>query len=53
MASTVLDARETPRAPSSPDRRRPPATVLATVLGSGVAFLDTTVVNVSLPRCAW
>ena len=29
MASTVLDARETPRAPSSPGRRRPPATVLA------------------------
>ena len=29
MASTVLDARETPRAPSSPDRRRPPAAVLA------------------------
>jgi hypothetical protein len=29
VASTVLDARETPRAPSSPGRRRPPATVLA------------------------
>ena len=29
MASTVLDARETPRAPSSPDRRLPPAAVLA------------------------
>ena len=29
MASTVLDARETPRAPSSGDRRRPPAAVLA------------------------
>ena len=29
MASTVLDARETPRAPSSVDRRRPPAAVLA------------------------
>ncbi|MGR6967509.1 hypothetical protein ACU610_23925 [Geodermatophilus sp. URMC 61] len=29
MATTVLDARETPRAPSSLDRRRPPATVLA------------------------
>ncbi|SET46228.1 hypothetical protein [Geodermatophilus poikilotrophus] len=29
MASTVLDARETPRAPSSPDRRRPPVAVLA------------------------
>ena len=29
MASTVLDARETPRAPSSTDRRRPPAAVLA------------------------
>ena len=29
MASTVLDAGETPRAPSSPDRRRPPAAVLA------------------------
>ncbi|SHN70878.1 hypothetical protein SAMN05660350_01801 [Geodermatophilus obscurus] len=29
MASTVLDARETPRAPSSADRRRPPAAVLA------------------------
>lgn len=29
MASTVLDARETPRAPASPDRRRPPAAVLA------------------------
>jgi hypothetical protein len=29
VASTVLDARETPRAPSSPERRRPPAAVLA------------------------
>ncbi|MGY1680162.1 hypothetical protein [Geodermatophilus sp. SYSU D01176] len=29
MASTVLDARGTPRAPSSTDRRRPPAAVLA------------------------
>ena len=29
MASTVLDARETPRAPSSTERRRPPAAVLA------------------------
>jgi hypothetical protein len=29
VASTVLDARETPRAPSSPDRRRPPAAVVA------------------------
>ena len=36
MASTVLDARETPRAPSSPDRRRPPAAVLAAA-GVGVA----------------
>jgi hypothetical protein len=29
VASTVLDARETPRAPSSPGRRVPPAAVLA------------------------
>jgi hypothetical protein len=29
VASSVLDARETPRAPSSPDLRRPPAAVLA------------------------
>jgi hypothetical protein len=29
VASTVLDARETPRAPSSTERRRPPAAVLA------------------------
>ncbi len=29
MASTVLDARATPRVPSSTDRRRPPAAVLA------------------------
>lgn len=36
MASTVLDARETPRAPSSPDRRRPPPTVVAAA-GVGVA----------------
>jgi hypothetical protein len=30
VASTVLDARETPRAPSSSEGRRPPAAVLAT-----------------------
>ena len=42
MASTVLDARETPSAPSSPGRRRPPAAVLAAAaigVGEAVALL--------------
>lgn len=42
MASTVLDAGETSRPPSSPDRRRPPAAVLAVAavgLAEAVALL--------------